>query len=99
MLLFVPGQGDSRKPMPHGLVVEKLALLHLGRRAEAVARRRAERRNLPQSDQSGRRSLAGARPNILKLILTFAVPYAVATYGAVAYRRRASSEHNTEDRR
>ena len=35
---------------------------------------------------------AGARPNILKLILTFAVPYAVATYGAVSYRLRSGSE-------
>jgi hypothetical protein len=32
------------------------------------------------------------------LILTFAVPYAVATYGAVSYRLRASPERKTEDR-
>ena len=38
---------------------------------------------------------AGARPNILKLILTFAVPYAVATYGAVSYRLRSGSERKT----
>ena len=43
--------------------------------------------------------VAGARLNILKLILTFAVPYAVATYGAVSYRLRAGSECNAEDRR
>jgi hypothetical protein len=42
----------------------------------------------------------GARPNILKLILTFAVPYAVATYGAVSYRLRAGgSEGRAEGRR
>ena len=34
----------------------------------------------------------GARLNILKLILTFAVPYAVATYGAVSYILGAESE-------
>jgi hypothetical protein len=42
--------------------------------------------------------VAGARLNLTKLILTFAVPYAVATYGAVSYRLRANSEHKTEDR-
>ena len=41
----------------------------------------------------------GARLNILKLILTFAVPYVVATYGAVSYRLRAGSERDAEDRR
>jgi hypothetical protein len=30
--------------------------------------------------------LAGARPNAVKLVLTFIVPYAVATYGAVSFR-------------
>jgi hypothetical protein len=43
--------------------------------------------------------LAGARPNILKLVLTFAVPYAVATYGAVSYRLRASVVHQADERR
>ena len=33
----------------------------------------------------------GGRLNLWKLILTFAVPYAVATYGAVSYRLRADS--------
>jgi len=41
---------------------------------------------------------AGAQLNLVKLILTFAVPYAVATYGAVSYRLRASPERKTEDR-
>ena len=40
----------------------------------------------------------GAQLNLVKLILTFAVPYAVATYGAVSYRLRASPERKTEDR-
>ena len=43
--------------------------------------------------------VAGARPNILKLVLTFAVPYAVATYGAVSYRLRAGSAGPVEGRR
>jgi len=43
--------------------------------------------------------VAGARLNLTKLILTFVVPYAVATYGAVSYRLRASSDRNPEDRR
>ncbi len=34
---------------------------------------------------------AGSRLNFFKLILTFLVPYAVATYGAVSYRLRAGS--------
>jgi hypothetical protein len=34
----------------------------------------------------------GGRLNVWKLILTFAVPYAVATYGAVSYRLRADSD-------
>jgi hypothetical protein len=42
--------------------------------------------------------VAGARLNLTKLILTFVVPYAVASYGAVSYRLRANSEHKTEDR-
>jgi hypothetical protein len=42
--------------------------------------------------------VAGTRPNILKLILTFAVPYAVATYGAASYRLRLGSERDTETR-
>jgi len=33
--------------------------------------------------------LGGGRLNLWKLILTFAVPYAVATYGAASYRLRA----------
>jgi len=33
--------------------------------------------------------LGGGRLNLWKLILTFAVPYAVATYGAVSYRLRS----------
>ena len=43
--------------------------------------------------------LAGARVNLTKLILTFVVPYAVATYGAVSYRLRASSDRNPGDPR
>ena len=34
----------------------------------------------------------GGRLNLWKLILTFAVPYAVATYGTVSYRLRAGSD-------
>jgi hypothetical protein len=34
---------------------------------------------------------AGGRLNIWKLLLTYAVPYAVATYGAVSYRLRTGS--------
>jgi hypothetical protein len=43
--------------------------------------------------------VAGARLNLTKLILTFVVPYAVATYGAVSYQLRAGSDQKTEDRR
>jgi hypothetical protein len=43
--------------------------------------------------------VAGARLNLTKLILTFVVPYAVATYGAVSYRLQASSDRNPQDRR
>jgi hypothetical protein len=32
----------------------------------------------------------GARLNLTKIILTFAVPYCVATYGAVSYRMGAA---------
>ncbi len=42
--------------------------------------------------------IAGARLNLTKLILTFVVPYGVATYGAASYRLRASSELGTQDR-
>jgi len=42
--------------------------------------------------------VAGARLNLTKLILTFVVPYGVATYGAVSYRLRASSELGSQDR-
>jgi hypothetical protein len=33
----------------------------------------------------------GGRLNLWKLLLTYAVPYAVATYGAVSYRMRTGS--------
>jgi len=33
---------------------------------------------------------AGGRLNLTKIILTFAVPYCVATYGAVSYRIAAT---------
>jgi hypothetical protein len=33
--------------------------------------------------------LSGAHVNLAKIILTFAVPYCVATYGAVSYRLQA----------
>ena len=42
--------------------------------------------------------VAGTRPNILKLVLTFAVPYAVATYGAVSYRLRTGAARQAEER-
>jgi len=35
--------------------------------------------------------LRGAALEFTKIILTFAVPYCVATYGAVSYRLRATS--------
>ena len=39
--------------------------------------------------------LFGAAPfNLTKLMLTFAVPYAVATYGAVSYRLRLDRERD-----
>jgi hypothetical protein len=34
--------------------------------------------------------LAGGHLNLTKVILTFVVPYCVATYGAVSYRLRAA---------
>jgi hypothetical protein len=36
----------------------------------------------------GDQLLAGEPINLLKLALTYAVPYCVATYGAVSYRMR-----------
>ena len=35
--------------------------------------------------------LGSGRINIAKLLLTYAVPYCVATYGAVSYRYRAAA--------
>jgi hypothetical protein len=35
--------------------------------------------------------LSGAEFNFTKMTLTFAVPYCVATYGAVSYRLRAAA--------
>ncbi len=35
------------------------------------------------------------RINVLKMMLTFAVPYAVATYGAVSYRIRSELKQAT----
>jgi hypothetical protein len=42
---------------------------------------------------------AGGRLNFTKLILTFAVPYCVATYGAVSYRLSMSRGGELGDRR
>ena len=39
----------------------------------------------------------GGRVNFTKLILTFAVPYCVATYGAVSFRLRVSPGTESED--
>ena len=36
----------------------------------------------------------GAELDFTKIILTFAVPYCVATYGAVSYRLQAASAHS-----
>jgi hypothetical protein len=41
------------------------------------------------SDGVPRRSFVVADVNLAKIILTFAVPYCVATYGAVSYRLQA----------
>src|SRR6266446_2640819 len=38
--------------------------------------------------------LSGAELDFTKIILTFAVPYCVATYGAVSYRLQAASAHS-----
>ena len=35
--------------------------------------------------------LSGAHLDLTKIVLTFAVPYCVATYGAVSYRLRSAS--------
>ena len=83
----------------HGAVVADLALLHIRRRAEAFARRRAVVGTILNLINQGDALVAGARLNLTKLILTFVVPYAVATYGAVSYRLRAGSDRKTEDRR
>jgi hypothetical protein len=42
--------------------------------------------------------LGGARPNLFKLLLTFAVPYLVATYGAVAARISVNDRGSRADR-
>jgi len=39
----------------------------------------------------------GGSVNFTKLILTFAVPYCVATYGAVSFRLRVSPGTESED--
>jgi hypothetical protein len=38
--------------------------------------------------------LSGAPLDFTKIILTFAVPYCVATYGAVSFRLQAASAHS-----
>jgi hypothetical protein len=38
--------------------------------------------------------LSGAPLDFTKIILTFAVPYCVATYGAVSYRLQTASAHS-----
>ena len=39
---------------------------------------------------------SGGPVNVAKMILTFAVPYCVATYGAVSYRLRADEGSDDE---
>ena len=41
----------------------------------------------------------GGPVNVAKMVLTFAVPYCVATYGAVSYRLRAGQGSGTNTRR
>jgi hypothetical protein len=40
---------------------------------------------------------SGGKLNFTKLILTFAVPYCVATYGAVSFRLSVSPRSESED--
>jgi hypothetical protein len=40
----------------------------------------------------------GGRPDLTKLLLTFAVPYCVATYGAVSYRLRRGGGTEPDNR-
>ena len=40
--------------------------------------------------------LSGAHLNLIKVILTFAVPYCVATYGAVSYRSQAAARADSD---
>jgi hypothetical protein len=42
--------------------------------------------------------LSGASLDFTKIILTFAVPYCVATYGAVSYRLQTPSAHSASQR-
>ena len=42
--------------------------------------------------------LAGEQPNLLKIGLTYLVPYCVATYGAITAKRRAWMRHNGSGR-
>jgi hypothetical protein len=63
-----------------------MPLLHVGRRTAPLLYCCADRRGDPQSDQPRDALLDGTRLNFTKLILTFAVPYCVATYGAVSFR-------------
>ena len=41
-----------------------------------------------EEDDQGDVLLSGAHLDLTKIVLTFAVPYCVATYGAVSYRLR-----------
>ena len=42
--------------------------------------------------------IRGGHIDVLKLVLTYAVPYCVATYGAVAYRLRLDANRTGEAR-
>src|SRR6266478_1901281 len=54
--------------------------------APPVALCRAHRWNRAQPDQSGRCAARNGIHQLLKLILTYCIPYVVCTYGAASYR-------------
>jgi hypothetical protein len=70
-------------------------VLRDGRRAAAFLRRGLVVGTILNLINQGDALFEGGHVNITKIILTYAVPYCVATYGAVSYRLSTNKRLNS----
>jgi hypothetical protein len=73
------------------MAIASLPLLRLGWGATAVVCCGADRGSILNLINQGDALFGEGHLNLIKIVLTYAVPYCVATYGAVSYRMSRTS--------